>query len=247
MRNQVVSLGATPMFGKRIPGTMKAQNAAARAIPHARPVPQHIIPQELFEPESPVGAFLSEIGMAANDDTNIMPTDSALQAKLDAGSRETDARAAEVNRSLPNGCHVKPHYLIPAQVWKGPHADFLLHRLDMIPDAPWNVLLLPADAQSAELLDMHEHPGILPCEYLRSAENMIAAIARELDAAHRLTSADLQRRNIGSLTAFTKALDTAQESVRGVGFHLASVLIGENTLNRSRQRFHGETFAGSQH
>jgi hypothetical protein len=235
------------MFGKRIPGTMKAQNAPARAIPLVRSVPRQAIPEELFAPASPIGAFLNEIGMAANDDANIIPTDSALQATLDAGSRETDAFVAEANRSLPNGCRVKPMYLIPAEVWKGPHADFLLHRLDMIPDAPWNVVLLPADAHSAAVLDINEHPGILPCEYLRSAENMIAAIARELDAAHRLTSADLQRRNIGSLTAFTKALDTAQESVRGVGFHLASVLLGENTLNRSRQQFHGETFAGSQH
>jgi hypothetical protein len=74
----------------------------------------------------------------------------------DAATAQMNALVGKVNAHIP-GVAVIPWAIIPWSVWEGPNAELLIST-DFMPSSPWNNLLLPADAHSAEFLGLPEHP-----------------------------------------------------------------------------------------
>lgn len=74
----------------------------------------------------------------------------------DAATAQMNEIVERVNAHI-QGVSVIPWAIIPWSVWEGPNAELLIST-DFLPSSPWNNLLLPADARSAEFLGLPEHP-----------------------------------------------------------------------------------------
>ncbi len=96
--------------------------------------------------------------------TEPLPTESVVpvltpesaRALEDAATAQMNAIVERVNAHIP-GVSVIPWAIIPWSVWEGLNAELLIST-DFLPSSPWNNLLLPADARSAEFLSLPEHP-----------------------------------------------------------------------------------------
>lgn len=83
-------------------------------------------------------------------------TPERARALEDVATAQMDAMVDRVNAHIP-GVSVIPWAIIPWSVWEGLNAELLIST-DFMPSSPWNNLLLPADAYSAEFLGLPEHP-----------------------------------------------------------------------------------------
>lgn len=114
----------------------------------------------------------------------------ALTHRLDASRAGMETRLrhqldAETARHGPN-VHLFNLLLIPERVWRGRHGKFLLHTLALNPYDPWNVLISPADAESAVLCETPEPPH-LERETLERCNGLIAAARQRYADALDLT------------------------------------------------------------
>jgi hypothetical protein len=81
----------------------------------------------------------------------------ALTRRLDASRKGMEHRLARQIEAETARHHAPvrlfPLLLIPERIWRARHGKFLLHTLALNPYDPWNVLISPADAQSAALVE----------------------------------------------------------------------------------------------
>lgn len=111
----------------------------------------------------------------------------ALAARLAASQAGMNVRLAH-QIAIETTRHARPVrlfslLLIPEHVWRGRHGKFLLHTLALNPYDPWNVLISPADAESAALVETPPPPAQDCPETLeRCAELLAAARQRYADA-----------------------------------------------------------------
>ena len=109
--------------------------------------------------------------------------------------------------------------LLPDACWNGELGRFLMMRLDLFPYDVWNMVLLPADAATAEALDMPPHPnGDEPVfvakatEFLREAEVRLRNAHEEAVLAEDLAKfqeelEDVRDRERALAAAFLSQLD----------------------------------------
>ncbi len=142
-------------FGKRV-----VESGPARSVPpYPGPQPDadgetRVIPQAMWD--GPRGEMLRDLGFSPDDPNNLALTPERARAKEDAATARMNALVAKVNAHVP-GVSVIPWAMIPWSVWEGLNAEFLIKR-DFLPSSPWNNLLLPADAASADFLGLPLHP-----------------------------------------------------------------------------------------
>lgn len=133
--------------------------SALPPYPGALPDPDgvtRVIPKAMWE--GPQGDMLRNLGFSPDDATNMALTPEHARAKEDAATARMNALVAEVNAHIA-GISVIPWAMVPWSVWEGLNAEFLIKR-DFLPSSPWNNLLLPADAASADFLGLPPHPRV---------------------------------------------------------------------------------------
>jgi len=141
-----------------------------------------VLPAELWQGE--IGEMLRAVGMHPDDARNTVSFASAADARL-AQARvalelQVEQQNAEIQRTNP-GCSIAPMYIFTEMVWKGPHSDLLLNRLELTPYDSWNVRLLAADQKSAEALKLPRvHTGEIP-----QLQDTINTLLGQLEAEHR--------------------------------------------------------------
>lgn len=194
-----------------------------------------VFPKELFQGET--GAFLRELGFSPDDPANILPTQTAAQAKSDVLKRELDALVASVNDELGGVCTVLPWAMVPWSVWNREPAEFMMGTCDFYPASRWNTMLLPADAASAERLGLPVHPRT-PIDGL---EDAAAKVFTELSEAYAAEQANATRASgrkgpQGLATTASGPIEVRAQAV-GIARHFGHAVFGDAAAQRHHELF----------
>ena len=192
---------------------------ASRTPEHAR---GNVLPDSLWEGET--GDVLRLLEQGSEDPSSLLPDAHSVNARLEHDRARHEARLEEMNRSVAErvpGGRMRGFSLLPDSCWNGELGRFLMMRLDLFPYDAWNMVLLPADAATAEALDMPLHPnGEVPVfvakatEFLREAEARLRSAQEEATLMEDVTKfqetvEDTRDRVRALATAFLSDLDTA--------------------------------------
>ena len=157
-----------------------------------------------------IGGSLRDAGLYPDDDTDVVATPEALQARLEDARARHEARLARFNDELArlfSSGQVKPFFLIPDPCWNGEMGHFLMVRLGLLPYDAWNLAFLPTDAQMATVLGAPPHPNGNIAKFVTTAE----AFVRGRQARLRVARAEAAR------TRDRAAYDAAKaEAVRDI-------------------------------
>src|SRR5262245_37672358 len=117
-------------FGKR--------NAATTRPTDTQPPRQKVFPHELQQGE--VGNLLRAAGIKPDDESNVVPTREAVDARIARDKAAHDARWTQVNRAIAaktNGGSMRPLFLIPEPCWNGETGSFLSMELKLSQYEDW--------------------------------------------------------------------------------------------------------------
>lgn len=125
--------------------------------PHGR---RKVFPDEIWN--GPHGDLLRTLGMNPDDESNLAPNASSINAAIDRSKAAHDvafAQAVKRVRSTMPSAEIRPFSLIPDVVWNSPAGVFLMTTLELYPYDAWNIMYLAADERTAMVLDLAPHPG----------------------------------------------------------------------------------------
>lgn len=183
-----------------------------------------VIPDEVWE--GPKGKFLRELGLSPDDESNLVPNEASIAARIAEGRARHEERNALAQRGIEArlaGAKVRPYFLIPDPCWNGATGLFLMTSLDLYPYDDWNVMYLAADERTALVADIAMHPnGNVPAFVEAAAKFMVraqeqmskaheaASITHDF-AAYQTTRDDMQMRVKALAMQFSRALIEAWE------------------------------------
>ncbi|MEZ5961610.1 MAG: hypothetical protein R3C30_14480 [Hyphomonadaceae bacterium] len=220
-------------FGKRpstlvtapvVEGTVQQ---APQPDPHAR---RKVLPDEAWN--GPNGAMLRVLGIGPDDERNLVPNASSLNAAVErsrAAHETAYAEAVQRVRSTMPSAEIRPFFLIPDAVWNGPGGVFLMTTLELYPFDAWNVVYLAADERTALVLDLAPHPGKDVPAFVRASQEFVATAITHMDKVR------MQVERTQKLAAFAEAQDDLRDRVRGMAVLFARRMAeawAENSPNR---------------
>jgi len=217
------------VFGKRAA-------AAAAPTPDADSVTR-AIPKSLWE-DSAVGDFLRSLGASPDGPTNVVQSQSDVQAQADHLAELSKQFVARWNARLPR--EVAPWAMVPYACWQGEHADFLLADLEMFPMDAWNTLLLPIDEEGALALELPRHPGVADAQHLANANSLVGELREEFARHHREASDNAASGDFSAIEGFDEVREHTRDNLKGMARGLAARIVGEAAVLRSRQMFFAE-------
>jgi hypothetical protein len=135
--------------------------------------------------------MLRQLGMSPDDPSNLVPDSNSVNSRLDRDRAKHEAKLEEINRSVaarvPGG-QMRAFSLLPDPCWNGELGHLLMMRLELFPYDDWNMIFLPADAETAAALDLPLHPsGNVPA-FVAKAERFLSDADARLRAAHEEAS-----------------------------------------------------------
>ncbi|MBA1141422.1 hypothetical protein [Mesorhizobium neociceri] len=155
------------MFGRRTFGKDKQSFAELKQT--MRPTPDRdgvtrVFSKELWD-DPKIGSFLREAGFAPDDQRNIMRTANDYIALFAAARYRLQLRTEAFNAEMAarhDYCRAMPFLVIHQSIWDGEHGAFLYAQMDLIGFDDWNVVMLAADARTAQSCGLPAHPGPVP-------------------------------------------------------------------------------------
>ena len=147
----------------------------------------------------------------------------ALTQRLDASRAGMERRLAH-QVEAETARHATPVrlfnlLLITEKVWRGRHGKFLLHTLALNPYDPWNVLISPADAESAALAETPLPPAQDCPETLERCNALLAAARGRYADALDLTDWE------NDFTNVEKARVAGREEVHALAMTLRDLFV----------------------
>ena len=137
--------------------------------------------KELFEGE--VGAALHSIGFSPDMAGNIAQTEDTF-ATINMRSRDKLARFVDgVDRQLPSGMRVKPHFLVPESIWLGEYRNFLCATCGLYPADPKNVFFLAGTLPTAERTALQLQSNLTFAEAHDGAQQCVRLVAEAFEKA----------------------------------------------------------------
>ncbi|MGE0741813.1 MAG: hypothetical protein AB7O98_10765 [Hyphomonadaceae bacterium] len=168
-------------FGKR-PSTQQQTLAPPHVDPHGR---RKVFPDDVWQGQT--GELLRTLGMSPDDESNLVPNASSINAGIDASRRAHETAHAEAQQRVESvlpGARLRPFFLVPDPIWNSPAGVFLMTSLELFPYDAWNVIYLAADERTSAVLDIAIHPnGDIPTFVEASRRFMIDAQA-QMKRAH---------------------------------------------------------------
>jgi hypothetical protein len=216
-------------FGKRPSTTAAAQppSEPPRPDPHGR---RKVFGDEIWEGEH--GNLLRMLGMSPDDESNLVPNASSVNAEIDRRKAQHDAAFAEAQRRVQStlaSAQIRPFSLIPDAVWNSPAGAFLMTNLGLYPYDTWNIMYLAADERTALTLDLALHPGGDVPAFVQASQEFMANAQAHLE---RVRVHVMQTQN---WQAFTEAQDDVRERLKGIAMLFARRIAetwAENSPNR---------------
>lgn len=220
-------------FGKR-PST------SAPATPPQEPPPsdphgrRKVFSDEIWQGNH--GALLRELGMSPDDESNLVPNGSSLNAAIERSKAAHEAAYAEVQKrvrsTLPEA-EIKPFFLIPDPVWNSPAGTLLMGSLELYPFDAWNVMYLAADERTALVLDLAPHPGGNVPAFVQTASEFMTKAEGHMNAKR----AEIERSQ--NWAHFTEVQDDLRDRVKGLAALFARRIAetwAENSPNKAAGR-----------
>lgn len=206
------------MFGKTFGKRVVAASTSAMAPNYVPSGPDsdgvtRLIPKAIWD--GPNGEMLRQLGLSPDDPTNLALTPQRARAMEDAATARMNAVVAKVNAHMP-GVSVAPWAIIPWSVWEGLNAEFLI-KTDFCPSSPWNNMLLPADAESAAVLGLPEHP--------RATQPGLAENLMRMVDALRIEYRDEWDRDFAAITGGDYSVLARQEALKNDRFKKLFALV----------------------
>lgn len=210
-------------FGKKPSSTHQTPppTPPTREDPHGR---RKVIPDATWE--GPQGELLRKLGLTPDDESNLVPNEASIAARLEVGRVRHEERNILAQRNVEarlNGAKVRPFFLIPDPCWNGATGVFLMTSLDLYPYDDWNIIYLAGDERTALVLDIAMHPnGNVPV-FVEAAAKFMLRAQEQMDKAHEAASIthdfaayqtlreDVQLRVKGLAMQFSRSLVEAWE------------------------------------
>lgn len=172
-------------FGKR-PSTLVSEPTHEGAVkqqpqpdPHGR---RKVFPDEVWDGKH--GEMLRMLGMSPDDESNLVPNASSINAAIDRSKAAHDVAFADVVkrvRSTMPSAEIRPFSLIPDVVWNSPAGVFLMTTLELYPYDAWNIMYLAADERTAMVLDLAPHPGKDVPAFVQASQTFMETAQAHMD------------------------------------------------------------------
>lgn len=215
---------------------------APRWVRQEPSTPDRALPDEMLEARTDIGRMLKLIGANPGDGLNPMMTEEACRKLLDRQKQMADAFIEAINNNLPDGVNVVPLFMLPEQCWNSLHRPFLLRVLQVTPYGSWNMTPIPKDDVSAEVLKIVRPRWIPEPHYVEGVVEHIGGLAQEVSKVNEDIHRNLAAGQPPGLYRVAEAEDLVRRKLRGIGFYIASEMIGGEALVRARQLFYGEKY-----
>lgn len=178
-------------FGKKPPSAPPssapvASPAPASGDPYGR---RKVIPDEVWD--GPKGKFLRELGLSPDDESNLVPNEASIAARIEEGRARLEERNTLAQRNIETrlaGAKVRPFFLIPDPCWNGATGLFLMTSLDLYPYDDWNVMYLAGDERTALVLDIAMHPNGNVSAFLEASAKFMVRAQEQMSKAHEAAS-----------------------------------------------------------
>ena len=224
------------VFGKRGVDAFAAPSPPAPMHPSPdRDGVTRALPKELWNGSS--GDMLRQLGMSPDDESNLVLTPEKARANAKELENSLNAVVAHVNDELANGCSVLPWARIPWSVWSMDSAEFLMKACCAYPAALWNNMLLPADAKSAAILGLPQHPRVAVRDLDIDANRLIGQLRDEFQIQHQQTALALQKGDMSALSKVEEQRQKRLSNVGGLASYLGGHVFGEDARKRHDQLF----------
>ena len=217
-------------FGKR-PSTnasAPAQPEPPRPDPHGR---RKVFPDEIWDGKH--GALLRTLGMSPDDESNLVPNASSINAAIGRSKAAHDVAFAEalarVRSTMPSA-EIRPFSLVPDVVWNSPAGAFLMTTLELYPYDHWNIMYLAADERTAMVLDLAPHPGKDVPAFVQASQQFMETVQAHADKVRARVA---QTEN---WAAFTELQDDMRDRVKAMAALFARRIAeawAENSPNRA--------------
>ncbi|MFM5923292.1 MAG: hypothetical protein ACKOPG_03780 [Novosphingobium sp.] len=185
--------------------------------------------------DEPVGEALRDAGLTPNHPANQALTPQRARAMEDAATAQMDALVERVNAHIP-GVSVIPWAIIPWSVWEGPNAELLIST-DFLPSSPWNNLLLPAEARSADFLGLPEHPRAAIPGLHENLSGMIDQLRAERSEQVEACRASLPGGGWSAIEQFEAGKQDRFQKLFALARHVAAMIFGEAVCARHDELF----------
>jgi hypothetical protein len=153
----------------------------------------------------------------------------------DAATAQMNALVERVNAHIP-GIAVMPWAIIPWSVWEGANAELLIST-DFMPSSPWNNLLLPADARSAEFLGLPEHPRTAIPGLHENLTGLIDELHAERSAQVEACKTSLPHSGWSAVEQFEAYKTERFQKLFALARHVAVMVFGEQACARHDELF----------
>lgn len=208
-------------FGKKPPSAPQAAPAPQAPAPSTDPYGRRkIIPDDVWQ--GPQGKVLRELGFGPDDESNLVPNEASIAARLEAGRRRHEERNILAQRGVEvrlSAAKLRPFFLIPDPCWNGATGVFLMTSLDLYPYDDWNVMYLAADERTALVLDIAMHPNGNVTAFLEASAKFMARAQEQISKAHEAASIT------HDFAAYHATRDDVQMRVKALAMQFSRTLI----------------------
>ncbi|WP_086734280.1 hypothetical protein [Erythrobacter colymbi] len=220
-----------PVFGRK--QSPAVQRAAPQAAAHDAPA-SRILPAELWD--GPAGATLREAGMEPDSPANQRMTQERADALQDEQIALQRQFLDRVNAQLPAGTQVCAYAMLPWALWNGPYGHMLAVTCGLWPQQPWNTMLLAADQRASFVLDLPEHPGGYPPDFVPQLERLLGELRQDMDAEMARARA-VARLDWDAVAAWEEKRVAMIPKIIAMAHYVGRVCIGEAAFDRHREMF----------
>lgn len=207
-------------FGKKPSSAAQSASTAPTTTPKDAHGRRKVIPDEVWD--GPQGKLLRDLGMSPDDESNLVPNEASINARLEEGRRRHEERNALAQRNIETrltGAKVRPFFLIPDPCWNGATGLFLMTSLDLYPYDDWNTMYLAADERTALVLDIAMHPNGNVAVFVEASAKFMARVQEQMTQAH---DAALVTHDFG---AYQATREDAQLRVKALAMQFSRTLV----------------------
>lgn len=151
--------------------------------------------------------------------------------------RRLQHAVAQVNASLPSDLHVKPHGILPLELFNGDIGRFLMIACDFYGHAFANTVLLPATTAGAAHFRLPQHPGVTTEEQKSQARARVLQLRTRMANEHNRVAAALERGDVDLLFKPNTNRPNYKQELAGICKSIAINALGLSAFVTHESRF----------
>jgi hypothetical protein len=153
--------------------------------------------------------------------------------------RRLQHAVAQVNASLPSDLHVKPHSILPLELFGGDIGRFLMIACDFYGHAFANTVLLPATLAGSAHFMLPLHPGATSEEQQSLARARVLQLRTRMANEHKRVAAALERGDVDLLFKQNSSRPNCKQELADICKSIAINALGLSAFMTHESRFSG--------